>query len=111
LRILADYDASNYEDPVATFEEMAALRRHSDIRFSIYVPDLGRAVRLGVPDFIVTNFAVLDGIGRAMRFVGACEAMGVGFWCYFGDAGICAAAYLHVSATTQGGPLAKRNAT
>ena len=63
--MLADYDVSNYEDPVATFEEMAALRRHSDIPFSTHVPDLRRAVALGVPDIIVTNFAVLGGIGRA----------------------------------------------
>ncbi len=100
LRQLADYDISNYEDPVATFEEMAALRRHSDIPFSTHVPDLRRAVALGAPDTIVTNFAVLGGIGRALRFIGACEAMGVGFWCYSGDTGVCTAAYLHVSAAT-----------
>ena len=100
LRMLADYDVSNYEDPVATFEEMAALRQHSDIPFSTHIPDLRRAVALGVPDFIVTNFAVLGGIGRAIRFIGACEAMGVGFWCYSGDTGICTAAYLHFSAAT-----------
>lgn len=29
------------------------------------------------------------------------EAMGVGFWCYSGDAGICTAAYLHVTAALQ----------
>jgi glucarate dehydratase len=92
------FDVRNYEDPVATFEEMAALRRHSAIPFSSHVPDLRRAVALGVPDFIVTNFAVLGGINRAIRFIGACEAMGVGFWCYSGDAGVCTAAYLHVSA-------------
>jgi glucarate dehydratase len=100
LRMLADYDVSNYEEPVATFEEMAALRQHSDIPFSTHVPDLRRAVTLGVPDFIVTKFAVLGGIGRAIRLIGACEAMGVGFWCYSGDAGICTAADLHVSAAT-----------
>jgi glucarate dehydratase len=33
-----------------------------------------------------------------VRFIGACEAMGVGFWCYSGDAGIATAAYLHMSA-------------
>jgi glucarate dehydratase len=26
--------------------------------------------------------------------------MGVGFWCYSGDAGVCTAAYLHVTAAT-----------
>ena len=71
LRQLAEYDISNYEDPVATFEEMAALRQHSDIPFSTHVPDLRRAVALGAPDTFVTNFAVLGGIGRALRFIGA----------------------------------------
>jgi glucarate dehydratase len=98
LREIEPYDIRNYEDPVASFEEMAVLRRHSAIPFSTHVPDLRRAVALGVPDTIVTNFAVLGGIGRAIRFIGACEAMGVGFWCYSGDSGVCTAAYLHVSA-------------
>lgn len=98
LREIEPYDIRNYEDPVATFEEMAMLRQHSSIPFSTHVPDIRRAVALGVPDFIVVNFAVLGGINRAVRFIGACEAMGVGFWCYSGDAGICTAAYLHMSA-------------
>jgi glucarate dehydratase len=98
LREIEPYDVRNYEDPVATFEEMAMLRQHSSIPFSTHVPDIRRAVALGVPDFIVVNFAVLGGINRAIRFIGACEAMGVGFWCYSGDAGICTAAYLHMSA-------------
>ena len=98
LREIEPYDIRNYEDPVATFEEMAALRRHCSIPFSTHVPDIRRAVRIGVPDFLVTNFAVLGGIARAVRFIGACEAMGVGFWCYSGDAGIATAAYLHMSA-------------
>jgi glucarate dehydratase len=98
LREIEPCDIRTYEDPVATFEEMAALRRHTSIPFSTHVPDLRRAVALGVPDFIVTNFAVLGGIARAVRFIGACETMGVGFWCYSGDAGIATAAYLHVSA-------------
>ena len=98
LREIEPYNIRNYEDPVATFEEMAALRQHSSIPFSSHVPDVRRAVALGVPDTIVTNFAVLGGINRAIRFIGACEAMGVGFWCYSGDTGICTAAYLHVKA-------------
>jgi glucarate dehydratase len=98
LRELAPYSIANYEDPVATLEELRALRQHSIIPFSSHVPDLRRAVAYGVPDTIVTNFAVLGGIARAVRFIGACEAMGVGFWCYSGDAGICTAAYLHVTA-------------
>jgi glucarate dehydratase len=98
LRAIEPYNIRNYEDPVATFDEMAALRQHSSIPFSSHVPDLRRAVALGVPDTFVTNFAVLGGVSRAVRFIGACEAMGVGFWCYSGDAGICTAAYLHVTA-------------
>lgn len=98
LREIEPYNIRNYEDPVATFEEMAALRRHSAIPFSTHVPDIRRAVALGAPDTIVTNFAVLGGIARAVRFIGACEAMGVGFWCYSGDTGVATAAYLHVTA-------------
>ena len=98
LREIEPYDIQNYEDPVATFEEMVKLRQHSSIPFSTHVPDIRRAVALGVPDNIVVNFAVLGGINRAVRFIGACEAMGVGFWCYSGDAGICTAAYLHMTA-------------
>ncbi|MBK8158357.1 MAG: mandelate racemase/muconate lactonizing enzyme family protein [Rhodospirillaceae bacterium] len=101
LREIEPFDVRNYEDPVATFEEMKALRQHSAIPFSSHVPDIRRAVALGVPDYFVTNFAVLGGISRALRFIAACEAMGIGFWCYSGDAGICTAAYLHVSAATQ----------
>ena len=99
LREIEPFDVRNYEDPVATFEEMAALRLHSVVPFSSHVPDIRRAVALGVPDTFVTNFAVLGGIARAVRFIGACEAMGIGFWCYSGDAGICTAAYLHMVAS------------
>lgn len=98
LREIEPYNIRNYEDPVATFEEMAALRQHSAIPFSTHVPDIRRAVALGVPDTIVVNFAVLGGLNRAVRFIGACEAMGVGFWCYSGDCGVCTAAYLHMVA-------------
>jgi len=98
FREIEAYNIRNYEDPVATFEEMAELRKHSSIRMSTHVPDIRRAVALGAPDYIVTNFAVLGGISRAVRFIGACEAMNVGFWCYSGDAGIATAGYLHMSA-------------
>ncbi|WP_343562502.1 mandelate racemase/muconate lactonizing enzyme family protein [Kiloniella sp. b19] len=98
FREIEPFDIRNYEDPVATFEEMAELRKHSSIRISTHVPDIRRAVALQAPDYIVTNFAVLGGISRTVRFIGACEAMGVGFWCYSGDAGIATAAYLHMSA-------------
>ena len=38
LREIEPYNIRNYEDPVATFEEMAALRQHSRIPFSTHVP-------------------------------------------------------------------------
>jgi glucarate dehydratase len=96
---LQPFDIRNYEDPVATFEELRLLRQHSSIPFSTHVPDIRRAVSLGVPDAIVVNLAVLGGVSRAVRFIGACEAMGVGLWWYSGDAGIATAAYLHMSAS------------
>lgn len=98
FREIEPYDIRNYEDPVATFEEMVELRRHSSIRISSHVPDIRRAVALGAPDSFVMNFAVLGGISRAVRFIGACEAMSKGFWCYSGDSGVATAAYLHVKA-------------
>lgn len=99
LRELEPYNIRNYEDPVATFEEMAELRKHSIIPFSTHVPDLRRAVALGAPDYFVCNFAALGGIARTLKFIAACEAMGKGFWCYSNDLGIMTAAYLHVSAS------------
>lgn len=100
LREIEPYNIRNYEDPVATFEEMAKLRQHSAIPFSTHNPDLKRAVALGVPDTFVINFTVLGGIARTLKFIAACEAMGVGFWCYSGETGIGSAAYLHVVAAT-----------
>jgi glucarate dehydratase len=99
LREIEPFNIRNYEDPVATFEEMAELRRHSIIPFSTHVPDLRRAVALGAPDYFVCNFAALGGLSRTLKFIAACEAMGKGFWCYSNDLGIMTAAYLHVSAS------------
>ena len=100
LRSIEPYNVRNYEDPVATFDEMAKLRQHSPIPFSTHTPDLRSAVRLGVPDTFVLNLAVLGGIARTLKFIAACEAMGVGFWCYSGDSGVASSAYLHVVAAT-----------
>lgn len=100
LRELEPYNIRNYEDPVATFEEMAALRQHSIIPFSTHIPDLKRAVALGAPDYFVCNFAALGGLSKTLKFIAACEEMGKGFWCYSNDLGIMTAAYLHVSAAT-----------
>lgn len=98
FREIEPYNVRNYEDPVATFEEMAELRKHFPIMLSTHIPDLPRAVALGAPDAFVTNFAVLGGISKTIRFIGACETMGRIFWCYSGDAGIASAAYLHMVA-------------
>lgn len=100
LREIEPYNIRNYEDPVATFEEMAALRQHTIIPFSSHVPDLKRSIALGVPDYFVCNFAALGGIGKTLKFIAACEAMGRGFWCYSNDLGIMTAAYLHVVASS-----------
>ena len=102
-RILSEiepYNVRNYEDPVATLENMAKLRQHSAISFSTHTVDLSKAVRLGVPDFFVTNLAVLGGISRAVRFIAACEKMGIGWWCFSGETGVGIAAYLHLIAAT-----------
>jgi glucarate dehydratase len=95
---LRPLDIRCWEDPVATFEEMAKLRQHSDIPFSVHTPDLRRAVALGVPDAFCTDVNVHGGIGRTVRFIAACAEMGVDFWCYSGDSGIASAAYLHLAA-------------
>jgi len=103
-RILAEiqpYNVRSYEDPAATFEDMAKLRQHSSISFSTHTIDLPRAVALGVPDYFVTNLGVLGGLSGAVRFIAACEKMGVGYWTYSGDTGIGIAAYLHLIAATQ----------
>jgi len=99
LREIEPYNIRNYEDPVGTFEEMRSLREHCSIPFSSHVPDIRRAFALGVPDTFVLTLAALGGITRTLRFVGACEAMGIGFWCYSGDAGVCTAAYMHLVAS------------
>lgn len=97
-RALEPLDIRAWEDPVGTFEEMAKLRRHTAIPFSVHTPDIRRAVALGVPDAFCTDVNVHGGIGRTVRFIGACEQMGLDFWCYSGDSGIASAAYLHLAA-------------
>jgi glucarate dehydratase len=97
-RAIEPLDIRAWEDPVATFEEMAQLRRHTAIPFSVHTPDIRRAVALGVPDAFCTDVNVHGGIGRTLRFIGACEAMNIDFWCYSGDSGIASAAYLHLAA-------------
>jgi glucarate dehydratase len=88
----------NWEDPVPTYEELAMLARHTSLSFSSHNLDLPKTVALGVPHAIVSGPAPLGGFTRLQRFIGACEAMGIDFWCYSGDAGIGTAAYLHLCA-------------
>ncbi|MBL8669272.1 MAG: mandelate racemase/muconate lactonizing enzyme family protein [Alphaproteobacteria bacterium] len=87
-----------WEDPVASLEDMARLRQHTAIPFSVHTPDFRRAVSLGVPDAFCTDVNVHGGIGRTVRFVAACEQVGIDFWCYSGDSGVASAAYLHLAA-------------
>jgi glucarate dehydratase len=97
-RAIEPLDIRNWEDPVASFEDMALLRQSTSIPFSVHTPNLRRAVSLGVPDAFCTDVNVHGGIGRTLRFVAACEAMGRDFWFYSGDSGVASAAYLHVAA-------------
>jgi glucarate dehydratase len=97
-RMLDGLDVRCWEDPVATFEDMPRLRAFTPIRFSVHTPDIRRAVALGSPDAFCTDVNVHGGIGRTVRFIGACEAMGLDFWCYSGDSGIASAVYLHLAA-------------
>ena len=93
---IEDLDIRNWEEPCVTLEEMAMLRRHTAIPFSAHNVDIQKAVALGVPDAFVTDVNVHGGIGRTVRFIGACEAMGIDFWCYSANTGIGSAAYLHL---------------
>lgn len=98
VRPLEDLGVRNWEDPVGTIEEMRELRQHCSIPFSTHNLDIARAMELRVPDAIVGNPTLVGGIGRLMRFVGACEHARIDFWCYSGDSGIGSAAYLHLCA-------------
>lgn len=97
-RPLEELGVRNWEDPVATIEDMVELRRHCSVPFSTHNADIARAMRLRVPDAFVGNPAAAGGIGRLTRFVAACEHAGIDFWCYSGDTGIGSAAYLHLCA-------------
>jgi glucarate dehydratase len=97
-RPLEELGVRNWEDPVASIEEMVELRRHCSIGFSTHNTDISRAMMLRVPDAICSNPAVMGGIGRLLRFVGACEHARIDFWCYSGDSGVGSAAYLHLCA-------------
>ena len=88
-----------WEDPVGTYEDMARLRPHTRLAFSSHNIDVPKIVALGVPDNIVTNIAGHGGFTCTLKFIGACEQFGIGFWCYSGDSGVATAAYMHLCAS------------
>ena len=98
LTRLEPYDIANIEDPAPTFHDMAKLRPHSASPFSSHLPDLRLAVELGVPDTFVLNVMTLGGIRETMKFISACEVMGVGFWFYSGETAVGTAAYMQLAA-------------
>ncbi len=98
LERLAPYNIANIEDPAASFFDMARLRQHSAIPFSSHVPDLRLAVELGVPDTFVLNVTRLGGLRETIKFVNACEIMGLGFWFYSGETAVGTAAYMQLAA-------------
>jgi glucarate dehydratase len=99
LALLDPFDISNIEDPAPTFHDMAILRQHSAIPFSSHLPDLRLAVKLGVPDTFVLNVMTLGGLRETMKFISACEMMGVGFWFYSGESAVGTAAYMQLAAS------------
>lgn len=98
LARLEPYNIANIEDPASTFFDMAKLRQHSAIPFSSHRPDLRLAVELGVPDTFVLNVTALGGLRETLKFIAACEALGVGFWFYSGETAVGTAAYMQLAA-------------
>jgi glucarate dehydratase len=100
LSLLEAFDIANVEEPVASFVDMAELRRWTAIPFSAHTPDPELAGSLGAPDTLVAGLGYFGGISGTRQFIEACERAGVGFWFYSGDFGIATAAYLHIAAAT-----------
>jgi glucarate dehydratase len=100
FRELEQYNIRNFEDPGLTFEDMAELKRYTSIPFSTHPCDIRRAVSLGAPDNFCGNPTAMGGVMNTVRFIGACEQFGKGFWFYSGDAGIATSLYLHISAAS-----------
>lgn len=99
LARLEPFDIANIEDPTLTYHDMAKLRQHSAIPFSSHLPNLRLAVELGVPDTFVLNVMTLGGLRETMKFISACELMGVGFWFYSGETAVGTAAYMQLAAS------------
>ena len=101
LRAFSPFEISWFEEPCEDYEDMAALRAHTDINFSSHRIDLRKAVALRCPDAIVTNLNELGGIAATVAFIKAAEAFNLGFRFHSGETGIGSAAYLHVSAAVE----------
>lgn len=101
LRALEPFDVAWFEEPVESYEEMAALRSVTAAGLSSHRVDLRRAVELGAPDAIVTNINELGGIAAAVAFIRACAEFDVGFRFHSGETGVASAAYLHLSAALE----------
>lgn len=101
IRALEPYDVTWFEEPVESYEEMAALRTVTQASLSTHQIDLRKAVALGAPDAIVTNLNELGGIAGAVDFISACERFNIGFRFHSGETGVASAAYLQVSAALE----------
>ncbi|MEO8242203.1 MAG: mandelate racemase/muconate lactonizing enzyme family protein [bacterium] len=101
LRAFSPFGIAWFEEPCESYEEMAALRGHSDIAFSSHRIDLAKAVQLGSPDAIVTNLNELGGIAATVAFIKAADRFNVGFRFHSGETGVASAAYLQVSAAVE----------
>jgi glucarate dehydratase len=101
LRRLDEHEIAYYEDPVETPEELAQLRAHTGASFSTHVVDLPTAVRLRVPDAIVTNLNELGGLRRTLELIAACARFDLAFRFHSGETGVGSAAYLQVSAAIE----------
>jgi glucarate dehydratase len=101
IRRFSPFGPTWFEEPCESYEELAALRPHTDMSFSAHAVDLPKAHRLGAPDAIVTNLNELGGIAAATAFIRASETFGVGFRFHSGETGIGTAAYLQVSSALE----------
>ena len=101
IRALEPFDVAWYEEPVESYEEMAALRSVTRASLSSHRVDLRRAVELGAPDEIVTNINELGGISGAVSFIRSCAGFDLGFRFHSGETGVASAAYLHLSAALE----------
>lgn len=101
LRALEPFDVAWYEEPVESYEEMAALRCVTPASLSSHRIDLRKAVALGAPDAIVTNINELGGIAGAVSFIETCARFDLGFRFHSGETGVASAACLHLSAALE----------